>query len=83
MIKTIAVIAVVLLAGVLIFAAMKPDIFRVQRSTSIKAPAETTITQTVLYPSKEARDRALGTGMKSGISVSFDRLADHLRMKGR
>ena len=43
MIKTIAIIAiiaVVLIAGVLIFAATKPDIFRVQRTASIKAPPE-------------------------------------------
>ena len=39
----------------------------------------TTITETVLYPSKEARDAALKTGMKDGVSVSFDRLAEYLR----
>jgi hypothetical protein len=33
---------------------------------------------TVLYPSKEARDAALQTGMKEGISQGFDRLAEHL-----
>ncbi|MGH7518876.1 MAG: SRPBCC family protein [Gemmatimonadales bacterium] len=40
---------------------------------------KTTITQTVLYPSKEARDAALKTGMKDGVSESFDRLAEYLR----
>ena len=40
---------------------------------------KTTMSQTVLYPSKEARDAALKTGMKDGASVSFDRLADYLR----
>ena len=40
---------------------------------------KTTITQTVLYPSKEARDAALETGMKGGASKSFDRLAEYLR----
>lgn len=40
---------------------------------------ETTITSTVLYPSKEARDAALKTGMKEGVSKSFERLAEHLR----
>jgi len=40
MIKAIAIIVVVLLAGVLIFAATKPDTFRVQRAISIKAPPE-------------------------------------------
>ena len=39
---------------------------------------KTTITQTVLYPSKEARDAALQTGMTSGVSESFDRLAAYV-----
>lgn len=38
----------------------------------------TTMTLTILYPSKEARDAALETGMKEGMSQSFDRLAAHL-----
>jgi uncharacterized protein YndB with AHSA1/START domain len=41
---------------------------------------KTTITQTVLYPSREARDAALETGMKDGVSLSFDRLAEHVRI---
>ena len=40
MLKTIAIVVVVLVAGVLAFAATKPDTFRVQRSASIKAPPE-------------------------------------------
>jgi uncharacterized protein YndB with AHSA1/START domain len=40
---------------------------------------KTTITQTILYPSKEARDAALKTGMTDGMAVSFDRLAEHLQ----
>ena len=40
MLKTLGIIVAVLIAGVLIFAATKPDIFRVQRSASIKAPPE-------------------------------------------
>jgi carbon monoxide dehydrogenase subunit G len=40
MIKIIAIIVAVLIAGVLILAATKPDTFRVQRGTSIKAPPE-------------------------------------------
>jgi uncharacterized protein YndB with AHSA1/START domain len=40
---------------------------------------KTTITNTVLYPSKEARDAVLKTGMKDGVSLSFNRLAEHLR----
>ena len=39
---------------------------------------KTTIAQTVLYPSKEARDEALKTGMKEGVNQSFDRLAEYL-----
>lgn len=39
----------------------------------------TTISNTVLYPSKEARDAVLGTEMKEGMSMSFDRLAELLR----
>lgn len=37
-----------------------------------------TITNTKLFPSKEARDGALKMGMKEGVSASFDRLAGYL-----
>lgn len=44
MVKTIAIVVVVLLvvsvAGVLLLAASKPDTFRVQRATSVKAPPD-------------------------------------------
>lgn len=40
---------------------------------------KTTSTTRILYPSKEARDAALKTGMKEGMSQSFDRLAEYLR----
>jgi len=40
---------------------------------------KTTITNTILYPSKEARDAALKTGMNDGVSQSFDRLDEYLR----
>ncbi len=40
MLKTIAIVIVVPIAGVLIFAATKPDTFRIQRAASIKAPPE-------------------------------------------
>lgn len=33
----------------------------------------------ILYPSKEARDAALQTGMQDGADRSFDRLEDYLR----
>lgn len=42
----------------------------------------TTLTQTVRYPSVEARDRALGTGMKSGWSRSLERLGEYLAAEG-
>ena len=35
---------------------------------------KTTMTLTILYVSKEARDNALKTGMKDGVEVSFNRL---------
>lgn len=40
---------------------------------------KTTITTTILYPSREARDAALETGMKDGLSLGYARLAEHLR----
>ena len=39
---------------------------------------KTTIRTTVLYPSKEAREKALGTGMKEGWGAAYDRLDDYL-----
>jgi uncharacterized protein YndB with AHSA1/START domain len=40
---------------------------------------KTTITQRVLYSSKEARDAALQTGMQEGMIQGFDRLDEYLR----
>jgi uncharacterized protein YndB with AHSA1/START domain len=40
---------------------------------------KTTMAQTILYPSKEARDAALATGMTKGASISFERLDEYLR----
>ena len=40
MLKIIGSVVVLLIAGVLIFAATKPDVFRVQRAASIKAPPD-------------------------------------------
>jgi uncharacterized protein YndB with AHSA1/START domain len=39
---------------------------------------KTTATVTLLYPSKEARDAALKTGMKQGMALSYDRLENYL-----
>ena len=47
--------------------------------TLFEENGKTTITQTILYPTKEARDAALQTGMREGMSMSFDRLAEYLR----
>ena len=40
MVKIIALVIAALIAGVLLFAATKPDVFRVTRSASIKAPPD-------------------------------------------
>ena len=40
MVKTIVIVVVLLIGALLIFAATKPDTFRVQRAASIKAPPE-------------------------------------------
>ena len=40
MIKTIALVVILLIAALLIYAATRPNSFRIQRSTSIKAPPE-------------------------------------------
>jgi uncharacterized protein YndB with AHSA1/START domain len=39
-----------------------------------ESAGQTTITVTVRYPSKEARDAALQTGMKEGMDQGFARL---------
>jgi uncharacterized protein YndB with AHSA1/START domain len=40
MLKTIAIVVVVLIAAILIYAATKPDSFRVQRTTTIQSPPD-------------------------------------------
>jgi uncharacterized protein YndB with AHSA1/START domain len=50
--------------------------------TLVERDGKTTATLTILYPSKEAREAALQTGMKDGVAMSFDRLAEHLRTMG-
>jgi uncharacterized protein YndB with AHSA1/START domain len=39
---------------------------------------KTTLTVTVLYPSKEVRDAVLNSGMEAGASETYDRLAEYL-----
>lgn len=41
---------------------------------------KTTITNTVLYPSRETRDAVLESGMQEGVSEGFDRLDEYLRV---
>ena len=38
----------------------------------------TMLTLTVLYPSKEARDATIASGMERGVAASYDRLAEQL-----
>jgi uncharacterized protein YndB with AHSA1/START domain len=40
---------------------------------------KTTMTSTSLYKSQEDRDRALGTGMETGVAETFDRLEELLQ----
>ena len=40
MLKTIGLVVILAIAALLLFASTRPDIFRVQRSTSIRAPAQ-------------------------------------------
>ena len=44
-----------------------------------EAGGKTTLTVTVLYPSREARDAALATGMTGGMAQGYDRLETYLR----
>jgi hypothetical protein len=39
---------------------------------------KTTLTQTVLYESREARDAVLKTPMEQGVAMGYDRLAELL-----
>lgn len=39
-----------------------------------EADGQTTVTMTILYPSKEARDMALKSGMKEGMDQGFAKL---------
>ena len=38
----------------------------------------TTLTTTILYPSKEARDATIASGMERGVAAGYDRLAELL-----
>jgi uncharacterized protein YndB with AHSA1/START domain len=43
---------------------------------------KTTVTQTVLYQSREAREGVLKSGMESGLAASYDRLAQLVESPG-
>jgi uncharacterized protein YndB with AHSA1/START domain len=44
----------------------------------VEQGGKTTVTQTVLYQSKEARDGILKSGMETGVAASYNRLAELL-----
>ena len=44
----------------------------------LEQAGKTTVTQTVLYESQEARDGILKSGMEQGVAASYDRLAQLL-----
>jgi uncharacterized protein YndB with AHSA1/START domain len=44
----------------------------------VEQGGKTTLTQTVLYQSREARDAVLKSGMEKGVAASYDRLAELL-----
>ncbi len=48
-------------------------------TTLVEGDGRTTLTITVLYRSREARDTALQTGMEDGLGVGFERLAELLQ----
>jgi uncharacterized protein YndB with AHSA1/START domain len=48
----------------------------------VEQGGKTTIIQTVLYQSQEARDAVLKSGMERGVAASYDRLADLLASLG-
>lgn len=44
----------------------------------VEHDGKTTLTMTIRYPSREARDAATATGMTSGMNTSYNRLAAHV-----
>jgi uncharacterized protein YndB with AHSA1/START domain len=81
MFTTIAIIIVLLIAAILIFAATKPDSFRIERSTSIKAPPEkiaaylTDFHQWTAWSPWEGKDPAMArtySGAASGKGAVYD-----------
>lgn len=52
-------------------------------TTFVEQGGKTTLTTTVLYESKEARDVALQSDMEKGVEMSYDRLAELLEAQAR
>jgi uncharacterized protein YndB with AHSA1/START domain len=48
-------------------------------TTFIEQEGRTTLTTTMLYPSREVRDTVLKTGMERGVAASYDRLEELVR----
>ncbi len=46
--------------------------------TFVEEGGKTTVTQTLLYESRAARDGVLKSGMEKGVEASYDRLAEYL-----
>jgi uncharacterized protein YndB with AHSA1/START domain len=46
----------------------------------IEQGGKTALTVTVLYPSKEARDATIASGMERGVAATYDRLEELLAM---
>jgi uncharacterized protein YndB with AHSA1/START domain len=47
----------------------------------VEKGGKTTLTNTVQYESKDARDGVLASGMERGVAASYDRLADMLALQ--
>ena len=55
MLKIIAIAIVVILAGILIYAATRPDTFRIERSATMLAPANSKPNATMAAATKNSR----------------------------
>lgn len=51
------------------------------RMDFVEHAGRTTVTQTVLYSSRAARDAAVKTAMEEGMAMSYDRLAELLKAR--
>jgi uncharacterized protein YndB with AHSA1/START domain len=51
-------------------------------TTLAEKEGRTTLTTTMLYASREARDAVLKSGMERGVAASYDRLAELLALPG-